>query len=585
MRFLSILLAVVLVGAGGRAGAQEPPAPDGVEVQARGPVHEAFAQPPDDGQPRPGPVVPKEPPAPVEELPPEQRPQGDDVRWAPGYWQWDDERGEFLWVSGAWRDTPPGRQWVPGHWRQVDGGWQWVCGFWATAGQGDLSYQPQPPASIDIGPSIPPPADDYFYSPGCWVFREARYLWRPGCWVQHRPGWVWSPCRYVWTPAGCLYVRGHWDYPLERRGLLFAPVCFTRPFRGPWTPSHVVRADFLPGGLFVRASSRHYYFGDYFGPRYAGGGFTPWVDYRVGRRPVDPLFAYHRHRGGRDWERDLRGEYEGRAAGRLAAPPRTLAQQGPRGVNVLTPLAQLPRQASVGRDERLRQQQAAGRLREASRERARAEQELVSRRAASPRPGAVPRTVPLSRVGQPPRPAERGSPRIAAPPPVVSAPREVRPREAERRLMPRVESPPSPRRETVAPRPQPVPPPRVTQPPSPRREAPAPRPAPPPAPRQIPPPAPRPVAPPQARPLPAPRRGQPPPVARPAPERPRIQQPAPRPAPPPPRPAPRPMQAPAPRPVAPRPAPQRPQAQPPRMARPPAARPSNAPRPPRVRPR
>src|SRR5437588_3207778 len=89
----------------------EPPAPDGVEVLARGPVHEAFAQPPDAGQPEAGPVVPGQPPAPVEELPPEQRPEGEDVQWVPGYWQWDAERGEFLWVSGSWREPPPGRQW------------------------------------------------------------------------------------------------------------------------------------------------------------------------------------------------------------------------------------------------------------------------------------------------------------------------------------------------------------------------------------------------------------------------------------------------------------------------------------------
>ena len=59
------------------ARAEDPPAPPaGVEVQARGPVHEAFAQPVDP-QPAAGPVAPKPPPELIDELPPDQKP--DDV--------------------------------------------------------------------------------------------------------------------------------------------------------------------------------------------------------------------------------------------------------------------------------------------------------------------------------------------------------------------------------------------------------------------------------------------------------------------------------------------------------------------------
>src|SRR5947209_20548070 len=66
-----------------------PPLQEGVEVEARGPVHEAFAEP---YTPRPeaSPVVPQQPPDPVEEMPPDQRPEGADVRWIPAYWAWDD---------------------------------------------------------------------------------------------------------------------------------------------------------------------------------------------------------------------------------------------------------------------------------------------------------------------------------------------------------------------------------------------------------------------------------------------------------------------------------------------------------------
>ena len=93
----------------------------GVQVLTRGPVHEAFAETVT-FDPEPGIVVPKSPPAAIEELPPDQKPEGANVAWIPGYWAWDDERNDFLWVSGIWRDLPPGRQWVPGYWGQSEKG-------------------------------------------------------------------------------------------------------------------------------------------------------------------------------------------------------------------------------------------------------------------------------------------------------------------------------------------------------------------------------------------------------------------------------------------------------------------------------
>jgi hypothetical protein len=109
---------------GNGAAAQE-----GVEVMARGPVHEAFAEV-SIRSPRPSPVVNKQPPNPIEEMPPDQKPEGANVIWLPGYWAWDDDRSDFIWVSGIWRDVPPDRQWVAGYWNQVEEGWQWVGGYW-----------------------------------------------------------------------------------------------------------------------------------------------------------------------------------------------------------------------------------------------------------------------------------------------------------------------------------------------------------------------------------------------------------------------------------------------------------------------
>src|ERR1041384_7336476 len=78
---------------------------EGVQVLTRGPVHEAFAETVT-FDPQPGIVVPKTPPAAIEERPPDERPEGANVVWIPGYWAWDDERGDFIWISGVWRNLP-----------------------------------------------------------------------------------------------------------------------------------------------------------------------------------------------------------------------------------------------------------------------------------------------------------------------------------------------------------------------------------------------------------------------------------------------------------------------------------------------
>src|SRR6266404_2628605 len=139
----ALLAAVLLVD--GNNNSARAVAPEQAEVLARGPIHEAFAQPLEDAKPNAGATAPKAPPAPVEENPPELKPEGEAVQWVPGYWQWDEERGEFIWLSGTWRNPPPQRRWVPGSWREVDGVWQWSPGFWAPENQDDLSYQAPPP--------------------------------------------------------------------------------------------------------------------------------------------------------------------------------------------------------------------------------------------------------------------------------------------------------------------------------------------------------------------------------------------------------------------------------------------------------
>lgn len=319
-----------ICSAGVRAD-QPPPLPQGVEVLTRGPVHEAFAQVPD-VNPVPTPVVPKQPPAPIDELPPDQKPEGENVQWIPGYWAWDSEQSDFVWVSGIWRVPPPGRQWVPGHWQQVQGGWQRVSGLWMDLGQTDLRILPPPPAPLEQAPAAPAPDATSTYVPGIWIYQQTGYVWRPGFWVANHPGWIWTPAHYVSVPSGCIFVDGFWDYPLENRGLLFAPVRITPQLlvqrNWHYWPSYVVRTETLLDALFVGPRERHYYFGDYFGPRYQKLGFVSWADYHVNRHTPDVLFSYYRHRpDGQRWEHELRELHAARHRGQGPLLPRTFVQQ------------------------------------------------------------------------------------------------------------------------------------------------------------------------------------------------------------------------------------------------------------------
>src|SRR5438309_2015193 len=76
--------------------AAEAAVPEGAEVQARGQVHEAYGEP-SRAQAVQGLVVNREPPAAIEEAPPEDKPAGDNVAWIAGYWGYDDEAKDFVW--------------------------------------------------------------------------------------------------------------------------------------------------------------------------------------------------------------------------------------------------------------------------------------------------------------------------------------------------------------------------------------------------------------------------------------------------------------------------------------------------------
>jgi len=327
-------LAVLATFLGTTARAQVPPPPPQqaavqYEVQARGPVHEAFATIVD-GKLAPTPVVTKAPPAPLNEQPPDLKPEGDDVEWIGGYWYWSDDQNDYLWVSGCWRDAPPGRDWLPGQWVRARDGYHWVSGAWLPEGTTQVALLPPPHEPIEEDAGNPPTATSVFV-PGTWVWKDARYVWRPGQWIEQPAEWVWQPAHYIWTPSGYVFVEGYWDHPIDARGLLYAPAAFPANVavnRFVYVPQYVIRPTFLESALFVRAATKHYFFGDYFEPRYQTAGYVPWFDYRPARAAYDPVFAHYRayHRAN-DWERTMKAQYASRYEGRTARPPRTWAQQ------------------------------------------------------------------------------------------------------------------------------------------------------------------------------------------------------------------------------------------------------------------
>lgn len=318
------------------------------EVLTRGPVHEAFAELVT-LEPRPNAVSPKAPPEAVEELPPEVKPESQDAVWIAGYWSWDDDLQDFIWVSGIWRIPPPDTRWVPGYWVRVENGYQWIVGFWQSSESSPVDqdeYLRPPPESLEQGPSSPRPSDDHLWVSGCWIWRDSRYLWRPGYWLAAHTDWIWTPSRYVWAPRGCVFVPGHWDYPLSRRGLLFAPVYFAPTvFRGRhmhYSPSIVIDAGALTVHLFGRPSCHQYYFGDYYSPLYAQLGILPWhARFHHGH---DPIYAHAKWlHGSKDpgWSDRVRREFEDRRKDEHLRPPRKFAEQA-------NPAQQPEKQPSVG---------------------------------------------------------------------------------------------------------------------------------------------------------------------------------------------------------------------------------------------
>ncbi len=331
----SLLIGVALLIQGGLItgayGAGE--TGEGVDVLLRGPIHEAFASVNVDER-QPNAVLPRKVPEPIDEIPPDFRPEGEHVVWIPGYWSWDEDKNDFIWVSGIWRDIPPGREWVPGYWRSVENGSQYVSGYWKSTERTETVYLPPPPQPLTVQPSSPPPTPEYIWMDGNWVWYHGRYVWQAGYWLQLRPEMIWIPAHYLWTPRGFIFIQGYWDYQLAHRGVMFAPVYYTHPIyrnRGYYySPSIVLNIDAVFLSLFIRTDSHHYYFGDYFAPRYKARGFHPWYSAHATRYGYDPCYrSYRLHQlhHDRDWETNYRHQFEYRRDHKEARPPQIFRRQ------------------------------------------------------------------------------------------------------------------------------------------------------------------------------------------------------------------------------------------------------------------
>lgn len=471
-------------------------APPGAQVLTRGPVHEAFA-----GvvtfDPEPGVVVTKAPPTVIEEMPPEERPEGDNVTWIPGYWGWDDERGDFLWVSGTWRALPPGREWIAGYWGQTPQGYQWTSGYWADAAARETTYLPPPPVTVEVGPNIAAPSVDYVWVPGCWVWHHHRYAWRPGYWALGRTDWDWIPAHYVWSPRGYIFIGGFWDYPVVRRGVIFAPVYFdpgaSVRVGFAFSPRIVINLGVFSDHLFLRPHFHHYYFGDYYAPSYHQSGFYASFSFHSSRRGYDPFYSHQRweHRRDRNWERRVETSYHHRRDHENARPPRTWADQrsyqrsAPESrasdMRVAAPLRQVAQRPDgaqrfqpVAREERQQLARRSQEVQQSREQRRTLEARPATVTAAAQRPGGVaePVKVQLPRspiVSRPIKQLEKGQ----APPQAPRAPKpnlKVQPRsEAPSRpadvnrsspptepRKPGAEQRPTPRRSEAAPLQRPV---------------------------------------------------------------------------------------------------------------------------------
>ncbi len=261
-------------------------------------LHEAFATAAQ-GVVSAGPIVREAPPENIVERPNGQ-PRGTNITWIDGYWAWHPVRQTYYWVSGLWREVPPGREWVSGQWFAAPGGYRWSNGYWGKANSPAPVLAQRPPISMEAGPTADGPSDS-FWMPGEYVWQNESYVFQPGYWTQHQESFIWQPATYIQTPDGYAHVSGYWDFELETRGVPYAPLSvpveMARQMQLSVPPSVLLAPEAtLCLHMFAQPGDSHYYFGSYYSATDINMGLLPWHDPRTVEYSGSPLLSYY------DWK-------------------------------------------------------------------------------------------------------------------------------------------------------------------------------------------------------------------------------------------------------------------------------------------
>lgn len=226
-------IGAALLASCGFAAAAEPVAvvsSTTAQVMASGIFHEAFAFPIRYEPVKPVPVSVAPPAIPVEVRPEIASELQEQAVWIPGYWEWDAETDDFIWVSGIWRFPPPGSKWIEGQWVRTEAGFMREPGGW-TSSSVELIYVERPPrykGRFVAKSSLP---ERHVWIPGTWIPENGRFSWRHGFVAPGDKDFVWIPAHYSWTTKGWKFHAGWWDYPLAARGQAFASLRFPdRPY-------------------------------------------------------------------------------------------------------------------------------------------------------------------------------------------------------------------------------------------------------------------------------------------------------------------------------------------------------------------
>lgn len=273
------------------------PTSEGYDILLRGPIHEAFAVAGGNAVEALSPAAATPPPTQVNERPPTLDEGTDEHQWIPGYWSWNNDLSNYVWVSGLWRRSPPGRTWIPGQWTEDKDGYRRSSGYWAEQSTAHVAGLPNPPASIDNGPNAPARRSDSFWHPGEWKYDGSSYNWTAGFWSRQYDNWIWQPSCYVQTPSGFAYVNGYWDFEPSVRGRLYVPVMFANSAISQpmlrFSPVYpLANPATLMTHLFVRSGYRTCYYGNYYLPQYRSSGYAPWYSVAA-TGSLSPMVNYY----------------------------------------------------------------------------------------------------------------------------------------------------------------------------------------------------------------------------------------------------------------------------------------------------